>query len=124
MIKVWTDHHLAGFLDRYESRGSTFYMIRARSLRAPFLSPWNILSGLAPIFEMNIQVRIIKRPGRLGEGEPQPFPESAFRLAIVGRSQMGRIRYTGAEDELDQAVPFESVDEILPAAAAASSTVI
>ena len=31
-------------------------------------------------------------------------------LAIVGRSQVGRLRYTGEHDELDQSVPFQSVE--------------
>jgi serine/threonine-protein kinase HipA len=35
------------------------------------------------------------------------------RLSVVERSQIGRIRFTGMEDELDEAVPFQSVDEIL-----------
>jgi serine/threonine-protein kinase HipA len=34
-------------------------------------------------------------------------------LSVVGRSQIGRIRFTGMEDTLDEAVPFQSVDEIL-----------
>jgi serine/threonine-protein kinase HipA len=34
-------------------------------------------------------------------------------LSVVGRSQIGRIRFTGMEDKLDEAVPFQSVDEIL-----------
>jgi serine/threonine-protein kinase HipA len=34
-------------------------------------------------------------------------------LAVVGRSQVGRIRYTGEREQLDEDVPFQSVDEIL-----------
>jgi serine/threonine-protein kinase HipA len=34
-------------------------------------------------------------------------------LTIVGRSQVGRIRYTAPDDKLDEDVPFQSVDEIL-----------
>jgi serine/threonine-protein kinase HipA len=34
-------------------------------------------------------------------------------LGIVGRSQLGRVRFTGASADLDEAVPFQSVDEIL-----------
>src|SRR3546814_7641442 len=34
-------------------------------------------------------------------------------LAIVGRSQVGRLRYTGEHAVLDQTVPFQSVDELL-----------
>jgi serine/threonine-protein kinase HipA len=34
-------------------------------------------------------------------------------LAIVGRSQVGRIRYTGLKEKLEEDVPFQSIDEIL-----------
>ena len=34
-------------------------------------------------------------------------------LSIVGRSQVGRIRYTGDKEQLHEDVPFQSVDEIL-----------
>src|SRR5438034_7585858 len=34
-------------------------------------------------------------------------------LSIVGRSQVGRIRYTGDKELLHEDVPFQSVDEIL-----------
>jgi serine/threonine-protein kinase HipA len=34
-------------------------------------------------------------------------------LAIVGRSQLGRVRYTAMDAQLDEAVPFQSVDEII-----------
>jgi serine/threonine-protein kinase HipA len=34
-------------------------------------------------------------------------------LSVVGRSQVGRIRYTGDKEQLQEDVPFQSVDEIL-----------
>ena len=34
-------------------------------------------------------------------------------LSIVGRSQLGRIRYTGEKEQLNEDVPFQPVDEIL-----------
>jgi serine/threonine-protein kinase HipA len=34
-------------------------------------------------------------------------------LGIVGRSQIGRIRYTGQKEKLEEDVPYQSVDEIL-----------
>ena len=36
-------------------------------------------------------------------------------LSIVGRSQIGRLRYTSIDATLDEEVPFQSVDEILAA---------
>src|SRR5207245_6454979 len=34
-------------------------------------------------------------------------------VAVVGRAQVGRIRYTGDHEQLHEEVPFQSVDEIL-----------
>jgi serine/threonine-protein kinase HipA len=36
-------------------------------------------------------------------------------LAIVGRSQIGRLRYSGMDEDLSEDVPFQSIDEILRA---------
>lgn len=36
-------------------------------------------------------------------------------LGVVGRSQIGRLRYTAPDAELNEEVPFQSVDEILRA---------
>jgi serine/threonine-protein kinase HipA len=120
MIKVWTDRHLAGFLDRYESCGSTFLYDpgakpeRAISLTMPVrTASWNILVGLAPIFEMNLPEGALREKLRLAFAKATGSFDDTDLLAIVGRSQIGRIRYRGVEDELDQAVPFQSVDEIL-----------
>ena len=120
MIKVWTDRQLAGFLDRYEARGSTFLYDpgakpeRAISLTMPVrTASWNILVGLAPIFEMNLPEGALREKLRLAFAKATGSFDDTDLLAITGRSQMGRIRYTGVEDDLDLAVPFQSVDEIL-----------
>ena len=70
--------------------------------------------GLPPIFEMNLPEGLrcvsasvlpsLKLPAR---------SMSLDLLAIVGRSQVGRIRYTGRKEQLQEEVPFQSVDEIL-----------
>lgn len=74
---------------------------------------WNTPLGLAPIFEMNLPEGALRERLRLAFAKATGSFDDTDLLAIVGRSQMGRIRYTGAEDELDEAVPFQSVDEIL-----------
>src|SRR5882762_1396920 len=120
MIKVWTDRQLAGFLDRYESRGSTFlYDPRAKPERAISLTmpvrtaSWNILIGLAPIFEMNLPEGALRERLRLAFAKATGSFDDTDLLAIVGRSQVGRIRYTGDKEQLNEDVPFQSVDEIL-----------
>jgi len=120
MIRVWTDNHSTGFLDRNEARGSTFaYVPEARASRAvsvtmPIrLASWNIPFGVAPIFEMNLPEGALRERLRLAFAKATRTFDDLDLLAIVGRSQLGRIRYTGTNDQLDEEVPFQSVDEIL-----------
>ena len=36
-------------------------------------------------------------------------------LGVVGRTQIGRLRYSALDAELDEEVPFQSIDEVLRA---------
>ena len=120
MIKVWTDLAEAGLLDRYGERGSTFaYLpgtpeLRAVSVTMPVRLPsWNLTFGLPPIFEMNLPEGFLRERLRLAFAKATGSFDEFDMLSIVGRSQLGRIRYTGANEQLDEDVPFQSVDEIL-----------
>jgi len=120
MLKAWTDGLPAGVLDRYQLRGSTFayddavHGQRAVSLTMPVrMASWNIPVGLAPIFEMNLPEGALRERLRLAFAKATGSFDDIDLLAIVGRSQLGRIRYTGSGERLDEDVPFQSVDEIL-----------
>ncbi|MGH9689457.1 MAG: type II toxin-antitoxin system HipA family toxin [Candidatus Acidiferrales bacterium] len=120
MIKVWTDAAEAGFLDRHGERGSTFAYLpdtdpkRAVSVTMPVRLPsWNIPFGLPPIFEMNLPEGILRERLRLAFAKATGTFDEFDLLSVVGRSQIGRIRYTGDKEQLDEEVPFQSVDEIL-----------
>lgn len=120
MIRVWADQSRAGVLDRFDLRGSTFAYDRglnaeqAISLTMPVrTASWNIGVGLPPIFEMNLPEGALRERLRLAFAKAAGSFEDIDLLSIVGRSQIGRIRVTGMEDELDEDVPFQSVDEIL-----------
>lgn len=120
MIKVWTDGAEAGFLDRLAERGSTFSYgaqtapERAVSVTMPVRLPsWNTSFGLPPIFEMNLPEGALRERLRLAFAKATGTFDDYDLLAVVGRSQVGRIRYTGEDDQLDESVPFQSVDEIL-----------
>ena len=120
MIKVWTDGAEAGLLDRYRERGSTFiYLLdtppqRAVSVTMPARLPsWDTLFGLAPIFEMNLPEGVLRERLRLAFAKATGTFDDFDILSIVGRSQVGRIRYTGEKEQLQEDVPFQSVDEIL-----------
>lgn len=68
---------------------------------------------MLPIFEMNLPEGILKEQLRNAFAKALGTFDDFDVLTIVGRSQIGRIRYTAADAELDETVPFQSVDEIL-----------
>lgn len=120
MIRVWTDNTAAGMLDRNGQRGSAFVYEprsapdRAVSVTMPVrLESWNTPLGVAPIFEMNLPEGALRERLRLAFAKATGTFDDVDLLSIVGRSQLGRVRFTGAEDQLDEGVPFQSVDEIL-----------
>jgi serine/threonine-protein kinase HipA len=120
MIKVWTDGAEAGMLDRYGPRGSSFVYqpaaspARAASVTMPVRLPsWDVQYGLHPIFEMNLPEGALRERLRLAFAKATGTFDEFDLLGIVGRSQVGRVRYTGQLEQLQEDVPFQSVDEIL-----------
>ena len=120
MIKIWTDGAEAGLVDRLGDRGSAFSYLpgtaaeRAVSVTMPVRLPsWNVNFGLAPIFEMNLPEGALRERLRLAFAKATGSFDDFDLLTIVGRSQVGRIRYTDENEKLNEEVPFQSVDEIL-----------
>jgi serine/threonine-protein kinase HipA len=120
MIKVWTDGAEAGLLDRNRDRGSTFLYLpdvpsaRAVSVTMPVrLASWDAPFGLLPIFEMNLPEGVLRERLRLAFAKATGTFDDFDLLAVVGRSQVGPIRHTGQKEQLQEEVPFQSVDEIL-----------
>ncbi len=120
MIKVWTDSQKAGMLDRSGERGSSFAytpespLTRAVSVTMPVRLPsWDVRFGLLPIFEMNLPEGVLRERLRLAFAKATGTFDEFDLLGVVGRSQVGRIRYTGQREQLQEDVPFQSVDEIL-----------
>jgi serine/threonine-protein kinase HipA len=77
------------------------------------LPSWNVNFGLPPIFEMNLPEGFLRERLRLAFAKATGAFDDFDLLSIVGRSQIGRIRYTGDRELLHEDVPFQSVDEIL-----------
>ncbi|MCL2660423.1 MAG: type II toxin-antitoxin system HipA family toxin, partial [Acidobacteriaceae bacterium] len=109
-----------GLLDRFGSRGSTFvYLPDVPSALAVSvtmsvrLASWNIQYGMHPIFEMNLPEGALRERLRLAFAKATGTFDEFDLLGIVGRSQVGRLRYTGQKEQLHEDVPFQSVDEIL-----------
>jgi len=120
MIKVWTDATEAGLLDRHGERGSTFAYLpgappkREVSVTMPLrLESWSVPFGLLPVFEMNLPEGVLRERLRLAFAKATGTFDEFDLLSIVGRSQVGRTRYTGDREQLHEDVPFQSVDEIL-----------
>src|SRR5271154_7538675 len=120
MIKVWTDAAEAGLLDRHGERGSTFAYLpgdlpkRSVSVTMPLrLESWSVPFGLLPVFEMNLPEGALRERLRLAFAKATGTFDEFDLLSIVGRSQIGRIRHTGDKEQLNEDVPFQSVDEIL-----------
>ncbi|HEY6488085.1 MAG: type II toxin-antitoxin system HipA family toxin [Terracidiphilus sp.] len=120
MLKVWTDAAEAGLLDRHGTRGSSFVYLpdvppaHAVSVSMPVRLPsWNVQFGLPPIFEMNLPEGVLRERLRLAFAKVTGTFDEFDLLRIVGRSQVGRLRYTGPKEQLQEDVPFQSVNEIL-----------
>jgi serine/threonine-protein kinase HipA len=130
MIRIWTDKRAAGVLDRNRLSagavdigrrlGSTFAytpgagLERAVSLTMPVrLASWDTAYGVAPIFEMNLPEGALRERLRLAFAKATGSFDDLDLLSIVGRSQLGRVRFTAMDAELDDEVPFQSVDEIV-----------
>ena len=119
-IKVWTDGQGSGLLGPKGAKGTAFaYAAEAGpadavSITMPArLASWDSDFGLAPIFEMNLPEGALRERLRMAFAKATGTFDDLDLLAIVGRSQVGRLRYTDEHATLDQAVPFQSVDELL-----------
>jgi serine/threonine-protein kinase HipA len=122
MIKVWTGQSAVGRLGRQAPRGASFAYdpgvdpAQGVSLTMPVRLPsWDTPYSLAPIFEMNLPEGALRERLRLAFAKATGSFDDLDLLSIVGRSQVGRLRYTGLDESLDEDVPFQSVDEILSA---------
>jgi serine/threonine-protein kinase HipA len=119
MIQVWTDKAASGTLARYSVRGSSFAYgnvqpERAVSVTMPVRVPsWNSDFGLVPIFDMNLPEGALRERLRMAFAKATGKLDDLDLLSVVGRSLLGRVRFTGPEETLDAELPFQSVDEIL-----------
>ena len=122
MLRVWVDRHSTGILDRFKARGSTF-AYRAEASAADAVSvtmpkrtaSWNTDFGLAPIFDMNLPEGALRSLLARRFAKAVGTFDDLDLLAVVGRTQIGRLRYSAPDAALDEHVPFQSVDEILRA---------
>ena len=77
------------------------------------LASWSVPFGLAPTFERNLPEELLReRLRRVFVKATGNFDELDL-FAMVGRSQVGRIRSTGDREPTKES-PFQSVDEGAP----------
>ena len=122
MLRVWTDSQRAGLLDRHGSRGTTFvYDPKVASARAVSVTmpvrtaSWDTPYGLAPIFDMNLPEGALRAHLMRSFAKATGTFDDFDLLGVVGRTQIGRLRYSDPDADLTEEVPFQSVDEILRA---------
>jgi serine/threonine-protein kinase HipA len=127
MIQVWTHGENASFgqcgaLDRHSGSQTSFAYTPgltptdAVSVTMPTrVKSWDWAGGLAPIFEMNLPEGTLRDRLQRRFAKATGHFDDLDLLSIVGRAQIGRIRYSGIAEALDESVPFQSVDEILGA---------
>jgi serine/threonine-protein kinase HipA len=120
MLRVWVDGKPVGTLDRFKSRGSTFAYdpVTDPSLAVSVTMPqrtasWDVLGGLAPIFEMNLPEGVLRERLMRRFAKALGSFDDFDLLSLVGKTQIGRIRYSGFAETLSEEVPFQSIDEIL-----------
>jgi serine/threonine-protein kinase HipA len=120
VIRVYSDGLSAGLLGRHGARGATFAgdpqapPERAVSLTMPMrLASWNHAFGLHPIFDMNLPEGYVRERLRLAFAKATGQFDDYDLLAITGRSQVGRLRFSPAGVPLDEHVPFQSIAEVL-----------
>lgn len=120
-VKVFVDQRLAGMISRSDVDADTYlfgYEVgcddqHAVSLTMPVVADqYDSMGFLHPVFEMNLPEGALReRLERLFAKLVRDF-DSLTLLDIVGRSQIGRLRYAGASDGLED-VPAENISSLL-----------
>lgn len=120
-LNVFASGRLAGRLDRSDREEDTILFTyrsdcpgqSAVSITMPVRADqYDAMSGLLPIFEMNLPEGALKERLRLQFVKAIPQFDDLDLLSIVGSSQIGRLRYT-QKAQLEEAVPKQDLAEIL-----------
>ena len=121
MLNVWVSKNIVGSVGRHsEEQGdyvfayqATFQPVQDVSLTMPYsLESYQYKNGLHPVFQMNLpEGRLRESIERAFRKRTQGFDQLAL-LEVVGRSQIGRLRFSNDPSVIDQ-VPLQSVHELL-----------
>jgi serine/threonine-protein kinase HipA len=120
-LDVLASGRLAGLLDRSDLEADSFLFTYrgdcraedAVSLTMPVIrDPYDSMGTVHPIFEMNLPEGALLEKLRTRFAKAVPDFDSLALLAIVGRSQIGRLRYALA-GEAPEDVPPEDLTQLL-----------
>lgn len=121
MLNVWVSKNVVGSVGRHPveegdyvfAYHSTFQEGQDVSLAMPYsLESYSYKNGLHPVFQMNLP------EGRLRESlertlrKSTPGFDELTLLDVVGRSQIGRLRFSNEPGTIDE-VPLQSVQELI-----------
>ena len=120
-VDVFVSGRRAGRLHRSDLDGDTILFGYDRDSRAedavsltmPVVAdPYDSMGTIHPIFEMNLPEGALLEKLRLMFAKVVPEFDDLALLSIVGRSQIGRLRYASSGAEPTD-IPAQSIDEIL-----------
>jgi len=120
-LEVFAGTTRAGFLGRSDLADAEYlFSYRAEcppasaiSLSMPVIADqYDSMGALHPIFEMNLPEGALLERLRLSFAKAVPDLDDLHLLAIVGRSQIGRLRYV-AEGEMSGEMPAQNLEAIL-----------
>lgn len=121
VLDVFAAGQLSGKLDRSRVELETFIFGYAEdcpasaavSLTMPVMrEQYDAMGRLHPIFEMNLPEGLLREKLQRAFGKAVPYWDDLSLLAIVGRSQIGRLRYAPAGAPPED-VPSQSVQALL-----------
>ena len=120
-LNVFAGHARAGRLVRSDREPDTILFSYAEgcrpaeavSLTMPVRTDqYDAMGGLLPIFEMNLPEGALRERLTLRFAKAVPEFDDLDLLAIVGASQIGRLRYS-QQERLDEHTPRQDLEEIL-----------
>ncbi|WP_159077460.1 type II toxin-antitoxin system HipA family toxin [Polynucleobacter rarus] len=120
-ISVFASNTLAGDIIRSDMEEDTFLFTYERECKSNFAvslsmpvarAPYDSMGTIHPIFEMNLPEGALREKLERMFSKVIPNFDALSLLQIVGKSQIGRLRYAQTGNELEE-VPTQSVSNLL-----------
>lgn len=121
MLDVWVTPQVVGSLDRHPAERGAFTFAYRRSIDdgndVSLTMPWSLESyhykrGLHPVFQMNLPEGRLRESIELSLRKRVEGFDALSLLEVVGRSQIGRLRFANNPEVIDQ-VPLQRVAELV-----------